>query len=390
MRIAMLLHKSVEHDARVRREARALAGAGHEVTVVHLPRGAGGPGEAAAEGYELRSASPDGWAERLPGGARRALSAAAISRVAAATGPDVVHAHDAAMLAPGLLASRRAGATLVYDSHELATGVPYHSKLWTALVGSLERHVVPRCAGVITVSDGIAERLQRRYGLQRRPTVIRNVSDLPPPREVGGQVDDLRAELGVGTAPLAIHHGAVAADRGGEVLIGALARLDGAHLLFLGAEGPFAEGLERLAARLGVAERVHLRPPAPLAELLSFTAQADVGVTLLQDTCENHRLALPNKVFEYVAAGIPVLAADLPELRALIGRYGIGWTADPADAVAVAVALERAFASRGDDALAERLARAAVELSWGAESGKLLALYGALGPDGAAAAVPAA
>ena len=370
----MLLHKTVEHDARVRREAKALTKAGHEVVVVHLPRAGQEPRSAAGDGYELRSAAPAGWAERLPGGARRALSAARIARVAARERPDVVHAHDAAMLAPGWIAARRAGALLLYDSHELATGVPYHSRSWLALVSSVERLIVPRCDAVITVSDGIAEALQRKYGLERRPTVVRNLPDLPPPHRDGG-VEDLRRSLGVGDAPLVLHHGAAAEDRGGEALIRSLAELDASHLLFLGADGGYADGLGQLAERLELGSRVHFRAPVPLAELLSYSAQADVGVALLEDTCENHRLALPNKAFEYIAAGLPVVASDLPELRRLVDQFGIGWTADPADPASIAAALRSALESRDDPALRERLAAAAEQLSWRREQDRLVGLY---------------
>ena len=69
----------------------------------------------------------------------------------------------------------------------------------------------------------------------------------------------------------------------------------------------------------------------PLPELLANTAEADVGVTLLQDTCENHRLALPNKLFEYIAAGVPVVASALPETQRLIESRGIGWCSTPED-----------------------------------------------------------
>ena len=242
------------------------------------------------------------------------------------------------------------------------------------MVSSVERLIVPRCDAVITVSDGIAEALQRKYGLERRPTVVRNLPDLPPPHGDGG-VEDLRTSLGVGAAPLVLHHGAAAEDRGGEALIRSLAELDGAHLLFLGADGGYADGLRTAlrAARLG--SRVHFRAPVPLAELLSYSAQADVGVTLLEDTCENHRLALPNKAFEYIAAGLPVVASDLPELRRLVDQFGIGWTADPADPASIAAALRSALESRDDAALRERLAAAAEQLSWRREQDRLVGLY---------------
>jgi glycosyltransferase involved in cell wall biosynthesis len=375
MRIVMLLHKSAEFDSRVRREAGALADAGHEVVVVHLPA----PGESLAgergNGWELRSAALGPAGRRLPGPARRALAAARIALVARRAHPDAVHAHDAAMLVPGWLA-RPKGALLVYDSHELATGVPYRSRFWAALVAAIERLLVPRCDAVITVSGGIADRLASRYGLAARPVVVRNLPDLPPPRPGS---PDLRRELGLGEAPLILHQGAVALDRGCEVLIRALALVDGAHLLFLGAQGGFAERLRALARELAVGERTHFRPPVPPRELLSYTAQADVGVTLLEGSCENHRLALPNKAFEYVAAGIPVLASDLPELRAIVDEHGLGWTVDPSHPSAVAGALRTAIGARGDAELRERVRSAADELSWRRERPRLTELYRRLG-----------
>lgn len=374
--VCMLLHKDVAHDTRVRREASALAGAGYDVTVVHLPPPGGGA-EPAGLPFGLVPATLRRGRRRLPHGARLGIEAARLTLRAASTRPDVIHAHDAAMLLPGLLAARGGGSKLVYDSHELATGVPYRDRGWAALVAGAERLGAPRADAVITVSDGIAARLGERYRLRRPPAVIRNLPDLPPPGAAAAP--DLRRELGVGDAPLVLHQGAVAAGRGGETLLRAMASLPDAQLLFLGAEGPYAENLRAAAARAGVAGRTHLMGPVAPDSLLSHTAQADVGVSLLEDSCENHRLALPNKLFEYVAAGLPVVAADLPEAAKLVRRTGIGWCADPADPGSVAEALRSALARRDDAALRQRLARAGSELSWERERLGLLALYEELG-----------
>ncbi len=121
MRICMLLHKGVANDTRVRREAGALAAAGHEVTVVHLPPAA--EPQPSGLSYALVPATLGRGRERLPHAARLGVEAARLALRAASTRPDAVHAHDAAMLLPGMLAARRSGAKLVYDSHELATGV---------------------------------------------------------------------------------------------------------------------------------------------------------------------------------------------------------------------------------------------------------------------------
>jgi glycosyltransferase involved in cell wall biosynthesis len=368
----MLLHKDVAHDTRVRREAGALAGAGHEVTVVHLPP----PGsEAKADGlaFGLVPATLPRGRQRLPHAARLGAEAIRLALRAASTRPDAIHAHDAAMLLPGLLAARRSGAKLVYDSHELATGVPYRDRAWTAVVAGAERLGAPRADATVVVSDGIAARLSERYRLRRPPTVVRNFPDLPPPGSA--RAPDLRRELGIGVAPLVLHQGAVAAGRGCETLVRAAGLLAGAHLLFLGAEGPYAERLRRVTSECGTDDRVHILSPVPPEALLSHTAQADVGVSLLEDSCENHRLALPNKLFEYVAAGLPVVAADLPETARLVRGHGIGWCADPADPASVATALSAALDRQDDEGLRERLRQAASELSWEREKQRLLQVY---------------
>jgi glycosyltransferase involved in cell wall biosynthesis len=366
----MLLHKSVEHDSRVRREARALAADGHDVTVVHLPRERH-PAARSMDGFRLVCATPPGRVRRaLPFHAYRLLFLVELVRMAVAARPDVVHAHDAPMLAPGLVATRLSGARLVYDSHELATGVPYRERSWARLVAGLERVALPRCAAVITVSDGIADRLGELYGLRIRPVVLRNVPDLEVARNGGG----LRERLGIGNAPLVLHQGAPAPGRGCEALTEAISSIPGAHLVFLGDPWPgYGETLDGLTRRLGVADRVHLVSSVPLGELLGYTREADVGVSLLQDGPENHRLALPNKVFEYVAAGVPVVVSDLPELSRLVREHGIGWTADPANPASVANVLREALARGSERTVA--LEHAAGALSWEREKDRLLDVY---------------
>jgi glycosyltransferase involved in cell wall biosynthesis len=355
----MLLHKSVVHDSRVRREAATLAQAGHDVTVVELDPDARGR----LDGFSRVSAAPPAWVRRaLPFHLyRAAFLAAFVARVVRGR-PDVVHAHDAAMLLPGLLGARLTGAKLVYDSHELATGVPYREVGWTRFVSAVEKIALPRCAAVVTVTDGIADRLHERYRLRQRPVVVRNVCGLPAAPPTG----ELRARLDIGDAPLVLHQGAAAPDRGCEVLIRAMAEVPGAHLVFLGDEGEpgYVDRLRALAD-----SRVHFVPSVPVERLLALTAEADVGVSLLQDTCENHRLALPNKVFEYVAAGVPVVASDLPEMRRLIERHGIGWTVAPDSSHEIAAAVREALAAA---------TRVDCAFSWQSESRGLRRAYEAL------------
>jgi glycosyltransferase involved in cell wall biosynthesis len=370
MRIAMLLHKSVEFDSRVRREASALARAGHEVTVLEL---AAVPAGAHLEGFARRSVQPPPWLRRsLPFHLYRAAFLIWFVKGVMESKPDAVHAHDAAMLLPGALSARLTGAMLVYDSHELASSVPYRERAWVWFVAGIERLTVPRCAAVITVSDGIAERLRARYRLARTPTVLRNVSALSSDGSGG-----LRERLGISErTPLVLHQGAPAPARGCEVLIEAVAQLPGVHLAFLGDPEPgYGATLKEHIANHGLSDRVTLLPSVALEDLLAHTAEADVGVTLLQDTCENHRLALPNKLFEYIAAGVPVIASALPETRRLVEGHGVGWCVPPADPQALTGTLRVALHGPRDPHLRERMARAAAELCWLVEQERLLELY---------------
>lgn len=361
----MLLQRTSRFDNRVLREARALAAAGHAVTVVELAS-VDGPSE---PGVSHVSALPPPPVKRwIPFKLHRLVSAFTIARAAARLRPDVVHAHDVAMLPSGWLAARVAGARLVYDTHEFALGVAYRTRAFALLVRVVERLFVPRADAVITVSDGIAARLREIYRLRRPPVVVRNTADPAGSAEGPG----LRSELGLDPAtPLVLHQGAPARDRGCFALAQAVEQLDGVHLVFLGEGQP--EFMAQL--RAGSNGRVHFVPARPPEQLLAATAEADVGVTLLEDVSENHRLALPNKVFEYVAAGIPVVASDLPELRSLVQRYGIGELVDPADPASVAAGIRAALAQPRADAIAA----AARELSWDLEQRALLDLYAELG-----------
>jgi glycosyltransferase involved in cell wall biosynthesis len=370
MRIAMLLHKSVEFDSRVRREASALARAGHDVTVLEL---AAIPAGQQLDGFARHSVCPPEWLRRvLPFHLYRVAFLVWFVWGLIRARPHVVHAHDAAMLLPGFVGARLLGVPLVYDSHELATSVPYRERAWAWFVTVIERLVVPRCAAVITVSDGISQRLRARYRLPVNPTVVRNVCELEV-RGAGG----LRRRMQLDAhAPLVLHQGAPAPARGCEVLIAAIARLADVHLAFLGDPEPgYGERLRELLAEHSVEDRVALLPSVPLSELLAHTAEADVGVTLLQDTCENHRLALPNKLFEYIAAGVPVVASALEETQRVVDHYGVGWCVAPGDPEALALSIKVALRDCRDPLLADRVRSAGEQLHWSREQQRLLLLY---------------
>nr|BCX01285.1 MAG: hypothetical protein KatS3mg041_1331 [Bacteroidota bacterium] len=318
-------------DSRTLREAEVLEALGWEVHLFGYDR----PGESQAP-----------WSVHpLPEGPRR--------------GPTRFWAHDRAVRAallhmPARLyqaldlyslpacawAADRHGGVLLYDARELypdvaaTVGRPWVRLFWRLL----EARFIRRAQWVFTVSDGIADLLAHRYGIAR-PLVVRNI----PAYRSTGRTHRLADELGLprGTF-LFLHQGQMQKDRGLEKLLVAFARadLEQSHLILMGG-GPLREALSLLARRLGVADRTWFLDPVPPGELLSYTASADVGLTLLEDSCLNHRYALPNKLFEYLMAGLPVLASDLPEIRRLVVEFDVGLVVNPRDEEALRSALER-------------------------------------------------
>jgi glycosyltransferase involved in cell wall biosynthesis len=380
VRVCMLLERSerLAQDARVRRELRALGRAGYRLVLIHAgdTRSESPP---SLDGALLRGVGGrGGLLARVPSRLHRAVSWARFARVAASARPAVVHAHDVTMLAPAWLAAKAAGAKLVYDTHEYAAGVPYRSPWARRAVWLLERLLIPRCAAVIAVSDAVAERVQRDRGLPRRPAVVRNVPELdwgPGPYR-DAPVTDLRRDLRLDDSPLVLHQGAAEPGRGCERLIEAVASLDGVHLLFLGDCAPgFHAVLASATDRCGARDRVHFRPSVRPEALLAHTRQADVGACLLDPSCLNHRLTLQNKLFEYIAAGLPVVATRDTEFGRLVDDLGVGWTASVHDPAALAAAIAQALDARDDPGLRERLTAAARALNWETEQSRLLAVY---------------
>ena len=370
----MLLQRSLEYDSRVQREARTLVGAGYDVTILEV----GMTGE--VPGLSRRSV-------RAPFGAARGGLRLRIHQLALMFGlfvsalrmrPAAVHAHDVVTLLPGALAARVTGASLIYDAHELASGVAYRRGLLARAVTWLERIASRGAVAIVTVSDSIADRMRVIHGLRARPVVVRNFCALPRPGtpDRGGP---LRAQLGIDGQPLVLHQGAAAPGRGCENLVRAMTLLTDAHLAFLGTpDDAFRSSLARLARELGVEDRVRFLPAVPPARLLAATSDADVGVTLFEATCENYRLTLPNKLFEYVAAGVPVVGSSMPEVERVIAEHGIGWTVDPSSPDAIADVLRAALRSAGDPELRSRLADADARFSWPEEGAKLVELYRAV------------
>lgn len=315
---------------------------------------------------------------------------------AAAAGPaDVYHGHDLTGLVAAMDAVRRhPSASVVYDSHEiyLESGANAEQPGWLRrFMAGRERRWVERCVALVTVNESLARELGARYE-PRRTVVVHNCPARSEAPE--GRTDLLRVAAGIpAESPVALYHGAFSRHRGLEQLVAAVAEpdLDGVHAVFLGYGGMRAE-LEHLAAASPVSERVHVLPAVSPDVLESWVATADVGVMAIQPSTINHRMSTPNKLFECLAAGVPVVASDFPEMRQIVCEDPLGALGEvtaPDDVAQIASAI-RAIVSAPPDQRVELRARclqaARERWNWETESAGLVRLYADLESGSASAA----
>jgi glycosyltransferase involved in cell wall biosynthesis len=388
----MFVINGVVADTRVVKEAASLAAAGREVIVIGLREG-GQPPETVLQGFTVERVGRDPFRRevagrtRAPGAIGRALEP--LRQVSGLLGyflrafvrglrlrADVYHAHDLITLPVAWAAARLRGVPVVYDAHELFTEIGRLGRLSRLVFRWAETALIGRADRVVTVNDSIADELARRYHVPR-PTVVMNCPRIEG--TVSREASGLRARVGLGPeVPIVLFQGMFMPHRGLENLVRAARRFDRAHLVFMG-WGPLRPQLEAQAAAEGLAGRVHFTDGVPLADLLGFTAGADVGAIPYRNVGLNNYYTSPNKLFEYCAAGVPVAASRFPELVKVVEDFGAGRTFDPESPEDIAAAVNGLLES--PEALArarEGAARAALRYNWENESRKLLDVYASL------------
>lgn len=382
MNVVMLVLNDMSADARVDREASALAEAGHNVWVLAL-RADGLSRRERRNGYTiLRVAECTTATWRNPIGKLRQNQARrrALLKAALELQPDVIHAHDTDTLSAGVLVADLVRAPLVYDAHELYPDMIAEfgrGGSWPvqAYWKRVERANVPRAALVITVSAGLSDELHRRFGVES--VVVRNVpalvslADGARLREELDLVDDPRA--------LALYQGVLIRGRGLVRLVEAVAQVPDLVLAVQGF-GPEEGAIRARAAELGVSDRVRLMGRKPPEALHEYACGADLGVVIYEHTTLNNYLAGPNKLYSYLMAGLPVAASGFPGLAEVVADTAVGVTFDPAEVTSIASALARLAGDPSARVAMGERARALAQsrFNWDAEKRVLVDAYGRL------------
>jgi glycosyltransferase involved in cell wall biosynthesis len=288
------------------------------------------------------------------------------------TKAEVLVSNDLDTLLPNYMISVLKRAALYYDSHEYFTEVPELAdrpqvqKTWKLI----EQFILPKIRHMWTVNESIAKLYRDEYGIE--VGVVRNV-----PISSTTIALKSRAELKLpADKKILLFQGAgINIDRGGEEALQAIQYLDDCMLLFIGG-GDVIDVLKDMATELNVESRVRFIPKLPFDQLRAYTAVADIGLSLDKDTNINYRYSLPNKIFDYIHAGLPVLSSDLTELRKIVEDYNIGLITESHDPARIAERIREMLSDeKRFDTWKENLKLAAAELCWEKEEVKLLQIF---------------
>ena len=396
--IAMVVNNSIAHDARVIKTAMTMARAGADVRVLGVS--GSGAHERAVSGsavferlpvLPVRSITPgyawwaatrrfgrvfpaESWRRSIPvtGYYRRAFLPA-LRELA----PEVIHVHDIHLLGTVVEYAERADhrPRIIYDAHEFVAGLAVSGARTHRSVdgwAALERQFIGSADRVITVADGLAERLQALHRLERRPSVVHNAPIAWD--EVVGSSRSLRDECGIGPAvTLAVYSGALSAARGVDTAVEALGLLPDLDLAVVAVPypHPMAARLREIAARVGAADRLHLVPPVPSHEVPSYLSEADVAVSPILGDSVSYDESLPNKLFEFLHAGLPMVVSDCRAMAQFVTEHGLGKVFRAGDASDLADALRAVLADPPHpDTTALRR-----EYSWQGQEPHLVSVY---------------
>jgi len=264
---------------------------------------------------------------------------------------------------------------LVYDSHEYFTEVPelinrnFQKKIWL----SIERFILPKIKYSYTVCKSIANDYYKKYGVKME--VIRNVPLRKTATNSSEKISTLKKELCIEDKKIIIYQGSLNIGRGIEQVINAMKFIDNTIFLIIG-DGDIAKKLVHLTKQKGLEKKIIFLGKIPFDKLNDYTGLADIGISLEQNLGLNYYYSLPNKIFDYINAGVPILASDLPEIANIVKKYEIGEIIKDFSPDIIADAINSML--NDEHKISEwekKLKYAAEELCWEKEEIKLIDFY---------------
>ncbi len=372
----MLLDNPYRPDHRPRREIESLLSAGWRVHLI-CEAGENLPELEQSDALTVRRINPP-WRRGVGPLAHSTALRTGVPFLETLLPPEVavIHCHDMLTLPFGAKLSTQRGLKLVYDAHEFFPGQPLpagsglRARFRRFIRLHRERQEMQRADRIITVSEEIAGWMRAKGGPTRPPLVIKNRPDWRVPFTENQQI---RTRFGIPEeALLMIHAGNIRMHtRRLDMVVKGLGLLPMAHLVCIG-DGEFA-ALRRLACEVGVAYRLHHLPAVPYEQLGPILAGADLGLSVLDPGVRNHHGALPNKLFEYLAAGLPVVTSPVQSQTRFIRDEGVGLAMDSLDPEDFARVIQNVKGQL--TSLRATVAARTSHYAWAPEGARLVAAY---------------
>ena len=257
------------------------------------------------------------------------------------------------------------GSKICYNSRELYAflGGLRNRPLLQWIVKQIEKLFIKRVDLVLTTGEMDSEFLEKFYGISNT-LVIRNIPLLQKPR----RKVDFKNEYGIPKEKVVLlYQGVLLEGRGIPLILKAMQQIPDTVLLILG-DGEQKINFQKLAADLGISDRLIFAGSIKQDELINYTAGADIGLSLIENISISYYHALPNKLFEYIMAGLPVLSSDLPQMKKIIDTYQVGEAID-IEGISSIVSVLKKWVENPDqlDKYKSNCLIAAKELNWQAE-----------------------
>jgi glycosyltransferase involved in cell wall biosynthesis len=273
---------------------------------------------------------------------------------------DVLFANDLDTLLPNYLVSKLKNIPLIYDSHEVFCEVPelLETPLKKRIWEKLESRLVPKLKYCITVNQSIKHYFEKKYKVPF--VVVRNIPLTPDGFNLKSKQE---LQLPLDKKIIILQGAGLNINRGVEELIEAMKHLDNVYLLIIGS-GDIWHNLPELISQFNVSEKVRLVQKIPKHQLMAYTQASDLGISIDKATNLNYQWSLPNKIFDYIHAELPIVASKLTEIETIISTYNIGAFIESHEPKHIASVIELALNSSDYSLWKQHLKLAKMELKW--------------------------
>lgn len=280
----------------------------------------------------------------------------------------MINIHSLALLPLGVVLKFWYSAKLIYDTHELETETNGLHGYRKRLAKKVERSLIRFTDQVFVVGEAIADQYMNDYHISR-PVVLLN----SPKYKVVAPSNHFRKEFSIAEdTTIFLYQGGLYLGRGVEAILDAfrVIRSSKAVAIFMG-YGPLEPKIKAASAEF---PNIFFHPAVSPDLVLDYSASADVGIHFIRNTCLNHYFCMPNKLFEYIMAGLPIIVSNMQEMGAFVAANNLGVVAKDETPEGIASAIE-ALLEKDLSRLRENALKASKRYSWELQEKKMISAY---------------